>query len=214
MREITSKGISNGERIAYIIKEGGKNSLMKHIDKLQKTNSFGPKNLSFKGTPHIDMDGNTTWNFEEATSENESQNAVIADALRAYVNYVEGTLKAYDFVNDTELSKILRTSHLENQAAVDKLKTENQFAYKQLEKALNKENKKRKEQGLPETTIVDMYETYNYADGVIRAMDKCGFFEDFYHDYLMLGVDLIGAQYKLDCAKRDYELAHPHDNTG
>lgn len=214
MREITSKGISNGERIAYIIKEGGKNSLMKHIDKLQKTNSFGPKNLSFKGTPHIDMDGNTTWNFEETTSENESQNAVIADALRAYVNYVEGTLKAYDFVNDTELSKILRTSHLENQAAVDKLKTENQFAYKQLEKALNKENKKRKEQGLPETTIVDMYETYNYADGVIRAMDKCGFFEDFYHDYLMLGVDLIGAQYKLDCAKRDYELAHPHDNTG
>lgn len=214
MREITSKGISNGERIAYIIKEGGKNSLMEHIDKLEKAHVFSPGNLSFRGTPHVDMDGNTTWNFEEATNEKESQNAVIADGLRAYVNYIEHTLQAYDFVNDTQLSQILRTSHLENQQAVDKLKSESPFVYKQLEKALNKENKRRKAHGLPETTIVDMYENYNYADGVIRAMDKCGFFQDFYHDYLMLGVDMIGAQYKLDCAERDYKLAHPNDNSG
>lgn len=60
MREITSKGISNGERIAYIIKEGGKNSLMEHIDKLEKAHVFSPGNLSFRGTPHVDMDGNTT----------------------------------------------------------------------------------------------------------------------------------------------------------
>ncbi|MCI5542541.1 MAG: hypothetical protein MR405_01275 [Mollicutes bacterium] len=60
MRDITSRGINNGERIAYILKEGGRQNLMDHIDKLERKGIFGSKNLSFKGTPYTTMDGNTT----------------------------------------------------------------------------------------------------------------------------------------------------------
>lgn len=60
MRDITSRGISNGERIAYILKEGGKENLLTHINKLERAGVFGSKDLSFKGTPYTTMEGNTT----------------------------------------------------------------------------------------------------------------------------------------------------------
>ena len=59
MRDITSRGISNGERFAYIIKEGGKKNLLDHINKLEKIGAFGSKDLSFKGSPYTTMDGKT-----------------------------------------------------------------------------------------------------------------------------------------------------------
>ena len=216
MRDITSRGINNGERIAYILKEGGRQNLMDHIDKLERKGIFGSKNLSFKGTPYTTMDGNTTWNFEHTDNESESQNATIANALRAYIDYIGNTMRAYDFMKtDVELSKILRNSDAENKEAVEVLKRESPFTYSQLEKAMNKENKRREKAGDSErVTIQDMYEHYNYADTVIRAMDKCGFFQDFYHDYLMLGTKLIGLNYNLDCKAQDYKLTHPHDNSG
>ena len=216
MRDITSRGISNGERIAYILKEGGKENLLNHINKLKKSGTFGSKELSFKGTPYTTMEGNTTWNFEHTDNESESQNTVIANGLRAYINYIEQSMKAYDFMRtDEELSKILRNTDAENKEAVEVLKRESPFTYNQLEKAMNKENKRREKAGDPTRfTIQDMYEQYNYADAAIRAMDKCGFFQDFYHDYLMLGTKLIGLKYNLDCKAQDYKLEHPHDNSG
>jgi len=216
MRDITSRGISNGERIAYILKEGGKENLLNHINKLEKSGTFGSKELSFKGTPYTTMEGNTTWNFEHIDNESESQNTVIANGLRAYINYIEQSMKAYDFMKtDEELSKILRNTDAENKEAVEVLKRDSPFTYSQLEKAMNKENKRREKAGDPTRfTIQDMYEQYNYADAAIRAMDKCGFFQDFYHDYLMLGTKLIGLKYNLDCKAQDYKLAHPHDNSG
>ncbi len=215
MRDITSRGISNGERFAYIIKEGGKKNLLDHINKLEKVGAFGSKDLSFKGSPYTTMDGKTVWNFEHTNNDSESQNAVIANGLRAYVEYIERTMSAYNLiVPDSDLSKILRNTDAENKEAVEVLKRENPFTYSQLEKEMNKENKRRKKNGEPEITIQDVYEKYNYADATIRAMDKCGFFQDFYHDYLMLGTKLIGLQYNLDCKAQDYKLEHPHDNSG
>ena len=216
MRDITSRGISNGERIAYILKEGGKENLLDHINKLEKAGTFGSKELSFKGTPYTTMEGNTTWNFEHTDNESESQNTVIANGLRAYINYIEQSMRAYDFMRtDEELSKILRNTDTENKEAVEVLKRNSPFTYSQLEKAMNKENKRREKSGDPiRFTIQDMYEQYNYADAAIRAMNKCGFFQDFYHDYLMLGTKLIGLKYNLDCKAQDYKLTHPHDNSG
>lgn len=215
MRDITSRGISNGERFAYIIKEGGKKNLLDHINKLEKIGAFGSKDLSFKGSPYTTMDGKTVWNFEHTNNESESQNATIANGLRAYVEYIERTMSAYNLiVPDSDLSKILRNTDAENKEAVEVLKRESPFTYSQLEKEMNKENKRRKKNGEPEITIQDVYEKYNYADATIRAMDKCGFFQDFYHDYLMLGTKLIGLQYNLDCKAQDYKLEHPHDNSG
>lgn len=215
MREITSKGLSNGERIAYIIKEGGKENLLNHISKLEKKGVFGSTNLSYKGTPYIDMDGNATWNFQATENPDESQNAMVANGLRAYVNYIEQTMAAYDniMLMDKDLSKILRNTDAENKEAVEVLKRDHPFTYKQLEKEAAKRNKNRDPRSR-EWTVQDMYETYNYADGVVRALDKCGYFQDFYHDYLMLGTKLIGLKYNLDKQEQDYKLAHPNDKTG
>lgn len=217
MREITSKGISNGERLVYLIQqEGGTEGLISKINKLEKEGAFGSQNLSLKGHAVTDIKGETKWVFDEALDDkSDSQNAQIAKGLRAYVDYIHRALGAYDFLkNRDELTGIFLEARTENEAGLEKYKEENEFGYKQLEKQLNKENKARKKAGLPELTMMDMYERYNYSDLAVRAMAKAGLFEDFYHDYSMLGAEVVGLQYNLDAQKSDYLQNHPNDLEG
>lgn len=217
MRDITSKGISNGERIVYLLQQDGNTkNLISKINKLEKEGAFGSQNLSLKGHAVTDVKGDTKWVFDEAAADkSDSQNAQIAKGLRAYVEYIHRNLAAYDFLkNRDDLTGVFLEAKAENEAALEKYKEENEFGYKQLEKQLNKENKDRKKAGLPELTIMDMYERYNYSQLAVRAMAKAGLFEDFYHDYAMLGTEIVGLQYNLDAEKSDYLQNHPNDLDG
>lgn len=217
MRDITSKGISNGERIVYLLQQDGNTkNLISKINKLEKEGAFGDTNLSLRGHAVTDVKGDTTWVFDEASADkSDSQNAQIAKGLRAYVEYIHRTLAAYDFLkNRDDLTGVFLEAREENKAALEKYKEENEFGYKQLEKQLKKENKDRQRAGLPELTIMDMYERYNYSQLAVRAMAKAGLFEDFYHDYAMLGTEIVGLQYNLDAEKSDYLQNHPNDLDG
>jgi hypothetical protein len=97
IRRLNDSTLSNEERLAYIIREQGVDSVLRIIDRLEKKGVLGNKHLSFKPKSHKDLDGKTVVIFEPGT-DSDNQNSQMANLLRTYVNSIAHGLDRFDML--------------------------------------------------------------------------------------------------------------------
>lgn len=212
LRKLSSSSISDAERIAFIIQNGGKNDLISSIQKLKKSNAFAPKGLSYKGQRHLDIDGSMSYIFETTENEQDTQNAIIADALIAYVNRIDKTMSALSIAGyeNGVVSELLSLAQAEVKSELNEIKKNNDFLYEKIKKENDRVNKDAKKLGFTIETMEETYQRLNQSSLIIKAMDKAGLFYDFYFDSAKLHAKLAGLEWNLETKHQDYVKNNPN----
>lgn len=95
------------KELAYLVRNGYTDQILKHIDKTEKQGGFGSTSLSVEPV-EIDLPGlGEKTVFKPATEVGTSQNAVIANLMRKHVQNLNNQIFQEGAVTDIALSKIL-----------------------------------------------------------------------------------------------------------
>ena len=195
IRRLNDSTLSDGERLAYIIREQGVDSVLRIIDRLEKKGVFGNKHLSFKPKKYKGLDGKTTTIFESGT-ETDNQNVQIANLLRTHVNNIAQGLARFDMLwSNNKLHRHLMPQMLQearDQIAKDSAEWKDDRIDREAEKLAEKKG------GDAGEHRIDLYEQYGYSDTVITALNQAGFFTSVDDFYTKLGLDLVTLQQDYD----------------
>lgn len=219
IRRLSDSTLSDGERIAYMLREYGVDHVLQQITRLEKQGVFGNKNLSLKTKKHVGLDGQESIIFEAADGDN-NQNTQLANLLRTFVTSMNSIMNQYNMLLDSNALTGKIMPQMLHDAKLQILKDSSEWKDSRIDSEAEKEVQKRG--GNYEEVRADLYSKYAYADTVITAMHQAGFFTSIQDFYTTLGRDLTILQmdydnyeksfFPTDKAKRDADLEEKWKN--